>query len=277
MPLYENQRAHLIYCLRFQEYADVHRRFQGGCKLNRFRLVSALLLLFGLAVTRASATPSSTFWTPCVIDIQPAGITHLGIDNYYKVGSGEAFPTDIGPEWGANINSKISLEYGVDLLANQKDPLLFNAKFGYREGVLGKNAPALQIGLFDFGTNTKASATTPRTDYNVVYLVTGKTLPDGKTRIHAAGYYGNPGALVNGDGKTENTGWMLAFDRQLCKSGKWVLAGDYASGKNYIGGGGVGVYYYFTKDISLLTGPVWFNDKTINGDMKWTTQLDINF
>jgi len=56
-----------------------------------------------------------------------------------------------------------------------------------------------------------------------------------------------------------------------------VLAADYASGKNYIGGGGFGMYHYFTKDISLLTGPVWFNDHAINGQWKWTVQLDINF
>ena len=58
---------------------------------------------------------------------------------------------------------------------------------------------------------------------------------------------------------------------------KWVIAADYASGKNAIGGGGFGTYYYFTKDISLLTGPVWFNEKAINGATKWTTQLDLNF
>ena len=55
-----------------------------------------------------------------------------------------------------------------------------------------------------------------------------------------------------------------------------VLAADYASGNNVLGGGGVGVYYYFTKDISLLTGPVWFNEQDINGKWKWTIQLDIN-
>ena len=46
--------------------------------------------------------------------------------------------------------------------------------------------------------------------------------------------------------------------------------------KAKIGGGGVGLYYFFTKDISLLTGPVWFNEKEINGKWKWTLQLDIN-
>jgi hypothetical protein len=38
----------------------------------------------------------------------------------------------------------------------------------------------------------------------------------------------------------------------------------------------VGLYYYFTKNIDLLTGPVWFNDEGINGKWKWTVQLDIN-
>ena len=55
-----------------------------------------------------------------------------------------------------------------------------------------------------------------------------------------------------------------------------VFAADYASGKNAIGGGGFGFYYFFTKDISLLTGPVWFNDTDVNGRWKWTVQLDIN-
>jgi hypothetical protein len=49
-----------------------------------------------------------------------------------------------------------------------------------------------------------------------------------------------------------------------------------ASGKNFIGGG-VGLYVYFTPDIDLLMGPVWFHDARLNGDMKWTVQLDINF
>ena len=36
------------------------------------------------------------------------------------------------------------------------------------------------------------------------------------------------------------------------------------------------MYYYFTKDIFLLTGPMWFNDAGYNGSWKWTVQLDIN-
>lgn len=229
------------------------------------------IVLGVLVVGTAYATPSTTYWTPCVMDIQAAGVTHLGIDNYFRVGNNEAFPVDIGPGWGAHVTKKISAEYGFDVLANQSNPLFFNAKIGYREGVLGKNMPGIQLGLFDFGTKHHV------TDFNIAYLVLGKSLPDRKTRVHVAGYYGNPGTLRSGAGDRENTGWMIAMDHQMDKAGKWVLAADYASGKNYIGGGGVGVYYYFTKDISLLAGPMWFNDKIINGDMKWTTQMDINF
>jgi hypothetical protein len=77
---------------------------------------------------------------------------------------------------------------------------------------------------------------------------------------------------------------MAAFDRAFLptkdKEGnefsRIVLAADYATGKNAFGGGGAGVYYFFTKDISLLTGPVWFNEEAINGKWKWTVQLDIN-
>ena len=89
--------------------------------------------------------------------------------------------------------------------------------------------------------------------------------------------------LVDQDGDKSNTGFMAAFDHSFMpvkdKDGneyaKIVLAADYASGKSVISGGGVGVYYFFTKDISLLTGPVWFNGG-VNGKWKWTIQLDIN-
>ena len=29
--------------------------------------------------------------------------------------------------------------------------------------------------------------------------------------------------------------------------------------------------------IGLLVGPVWFNDRGLNGRMKWTAQTDITF
>ena len=231
------------------------------------------LILGAFAAGNISATPSTTYWTPCTMDIQPASVTHLGVDDYFRVGTTKdipQFPTDVGLTWGANLSSTVAAEYGVDLLSPSDDPLFFNAKIGYREKVLSKNAPALQIGFFNFGTRSGV------TNQNILYAVIGKTLPDGRTRVSASYYIGNGSVLRSSSGEKENAGYMVALDHQLVP-GKWVLAGDYASGRNAIGAGGIGIYYYLTKDISLLAGLVRFNDEGINGDTKWTTQLDVNF
>ncbi len=232
-------------------------------------VILAVLACAGVAL----ATPSTTYWTPCTIDIQPAGVTHLGIDDYFAVGSTKAvsqFATDLGLTFGANLPGKMAAEFGVDLLSPGANPLYFNAKIGYRENVISKNAPAIQLGFFNFGTKTNV------TNQNIAYLTIGKSLPDSRTRLAASYYVGNDSVLISGRGNKDGKGYMAAIDYALVP-GKIVLAGDYASGKNAIGGGGVGVYYYFTKDISLLAGPVWFNDSTVNGPTKMTLQLDVNF
>ena len=236
------------------------------------KLITIVLACCSLAAP-VLGTPSTTYWTPCTIDMQPAGVTHLGIDDYSTVGSTDSvpqFPTDFGLTFGANLGSKLSAEYGVDVLTPGAYPLYFNAKLGFRENVISKSAPAVQLGFFNFGTKNNV------TNQNIVYLTVGKSLPNGRTRVAASYYVGNDRVLRSSLGDKENTGYMVAFDHALVP-GKWVIAGDYASGKNAIGGGGAGVYYYFTKDISLLAGPVWFNDEGINGAAKLTLQLDVNF
>jgi hypothetical protein len=57
---------------------------------------------------------------------------------------------------------------------------------------------------------------------------------------------------------------------------KWKIVADYASGRNAIGGAGIGIRHYFTPDIYLLTGPVWFKDIDYNGRWKWSVQVFIN-
>ncbi|HYA03344.1 MAG TPA: hypothetical protein VEI04_09540 [Syntrophobacteria bacterium] len=237
------------------------------------------LLLSGIAY----ATPSTTYWTPMTPDIQSYGVLHVGIDNYFTVfrtahdGSG-SFPTDVGLTMGVLPFEKIQMEVGVDLLEPSDDPWFFNAKIGAPEGALAQWCPALQIGIFNVGTNEHV------TNQDVVYGVIGKTIPGIGGRLSAGPYIGNKDALRDGGGHKQNTGFMVAFDRGFVpvkdQSGneynRVVFAADYASGNNAIGGAGFGLYYYFTKDISLLTGPVWFNDEDINGKWKWTTQLDIN-
>jgi len=275
-------------------------------------LISSLVvvLLFGLYATSAHATPSTELWTPAIMDIQPFGVWHLGIDNYFTVGRGNssnvspvtgnslplAFPTDIGLTVGVLPFEKLNGEIGIDLLepvqfictrpdacTTVTDALLFNGKVGVPEGALFTESPGINVGIFNAGTVRHV------TNMNIVDLIVGKTIPV-VGRIHVGGYYGNPGSDLmhrggNPANSKENTGWMVAYDRGFWnvkdaagnEYSKFSLLADYASGRNFIGGGAVGIGINFTKDIDILTGPVWFNDQDINGRWKWTTQLDINF
>ncbi len=247
--------------------------------MKRVKMLAAAAAIVAMACGSAMATPSTTYWTPMTLDIQSYKVAHIGIDNYFSLNksanSGEtvALPTDIGLTIGVLPFEKIQMEVGVDANYPTSDPYSFNAKIGAPEDVLFKYSPALQVGIFGVGTKSKV------TDLNVVYGVIGKTIPL-LGRVSVGPYVGNKVAL----GGTDDVGFMVAIDHSFFPTkdaagneyNKVVLAADYASGKNYIGAGGVGVYYFFTKDIALLTGPVWFNEKALNGSWKWTTQLDIN-
>jgi hypothetical protein len=226
----------------------------------------------------------------------------------------DGFPTDVGLTVGVLPFEKFQMEVGIDglfpgtrvspVLRSMGSSLFFNAKMGTPEGAFfGSWFPAINVGIFDVGTKAEV------TDMNIVDLLIGKTLGD-FGRIHGGGYYGNPGSALmhqggckNGTsnvqfacsnlgapsdinrGRNQNSGGMVGYDYGFWKVkdkegneyNKWMFAADYASGKNFIGGGGFGMYHFFTKDISLLTGPVWFNEHAINGGWKWTVQLDINF
>jgi len=250
--------------------------------MKRLRF-AVLTMIMGIVMAGvAYATPSTTYWTPMTTDIQPYGVLHLGVDSYFTVfrkaaNGGGSFPTDFGLTMGVLPFEKLQMEIGVDLLESSDYPLYFNAKIGSPEDTLFKGSPALYLGLFNAGTKKDV------TNQNIFFGAIGKTIP-GLGRIAAGPYIGNKKALVDKDGKKENTGIMVSFDRGFIpvkdnagnEYSKLVFAADYASGKNALGGGGFGLYYFFTKDISLLTGPVWFNEEAINGKWKWTIQLDIN-
>ena len=239
-----------------------------------FRNALITLGLFVMISVSAFATPSTTYWTPCVIDVQSYSKWHITYDSYFTVGKNGTekgdFPTDVGLTVGVLPFKKLNLEVGFDLIEPTDDPIYFNGKLGVPEGSLFKGSPALNLGIFNVGTKKKT------TDYNIVYFLIGRTLPFNLGRLHAGYYNGNGKTLKSASGEKENNGFMMGYDKYIYKD-KIMLAADYASGKNVIGGGGVGLYYFFTKDITLLVGPVWFNDQDLNGAMKWTIQLDINF
>ena len=68
--------------------------------LKKSGAAASLCAVLFLAST-AFATPSTTFWTPMTPDIQPFGVIHLGIDNYFRTKNGSEefangqFPTDL--------------------------------------------------------------------------------------------------------------------------------------------------------------------------------------
>lgn len=250
-------------------------------KMNGMMVAGVLGMVLGMG-GMAGATPSTTYWSPATTDIQPYRQVHLGIDDYFTVGrkaakGGGDFPTDVGLTVGVLPFDKIQMEVGVDMLESSDDPLYFNAKIGTPEASMCAYSPAINVGIFNVGTKKNV------TDQNVVYGLLGKTFPV-LGRVFAGGYTGNGDVLVDAKGESDKSGFMVGMDHGFMtvkdakgeEFSRWVIAADYMSGNNALGAWGGGVYYYFTKYISVLTGPVFFNEKAINGEWKWTTQLDVN-
>lgn len=235
-------------------------------------LVTAVLLC---VCGPALGTPSSVIWTFCTMNFQPPNTTRVGVDTFFGIGSNQPDRTDqlsidVGPEWGYNLGDKGALEVGFDVVSSPSPTWFYaNFKIGYPENRIASSAPALEIGVFGLGT--KSSVNNQR---DIVQFIVGKTL--GKVQFSASYYVGNAAALKSSSGATENDGYMVSLLAPVVPC-KWSVGADYCSGENIIGGGGLGAFYFFTKDISLMAGPVWYNDKGLNGSTKATVQFDINF
>jgi len=239
------------------------------------KIMSTLFFVGILGVATVHATPSTTYWTTAVIDVQPYKVWHLGIDNYFTMTSKGAdkaindLSTDVGLTVGVLPYEKLNLEVGLDYLEGTNYPLYFNFKFGTPEGALFPGSPGLALGMWNIGTKSDV------TNYNIIHGMIGKTIPQ-IGRVHIGAYSGNKDLLKSSTGEEEATGFMIGWDRWLVKD-KFMLAADYASGDNAVGGGGFGLYWFFAPNASMLMGPVFFNDDGVNGEWKWTTQLDVNF
>src|SRR3989442_2317048 len=218
-------------------------------------------------------------------------------------GQGAALPTDVGLTVGVLPFEKLNMEVGIDYLGpatfahptlrSMGSSVLFNAKLGTPEGAfLGSWFPAFNVGIFNVGTKSQV------TSMNIVDFLVGKTL-GAFGRIHGGGYHGSAGSGLmreNGckpyapagspflcaagqSGKSQNSGGMVGYDYGFWKVkdkegneyNKWVLAADYASGKNYIGGGGLWVLSSITLVTTLLTGAGWVLEplpqRPLNGDV----------
>src|SRR6185503_19706856 len=157
------------------------------------------LIAFSFSI--AQATPSSTFWTPMTLDIQSAGVFHIGVDNYFTTfkkfdDGGGMFPTDAGLTVGILPYQKVQMEVGIDYLEASDYPIFFNAKIGSPQDALFKGSPALELGIFNVGTKKDV------TNQNIVQIVVGKSIPS-FGRISAGPYFGNGEVLRSGEGKKE--------------------------------------------------------------------------
>ena len=87
----------------------------------RVARMAALLFVLLLVANTTFATSSTTFWTSMTPDIQPYGVFHLGIDNYFRVSAPHdpSFFTDFtAPTVGVLPFTKIQMEVGVNYMAN---------------------------------------------------------------------------------------------------------------------------------------------------------------
>ena len=254
-------------------------------------MVAGGLLLVGTGV--ANATPSTQIWIPST-DIQSFNVWHLGLDNYLRTSGtshftpGQRDPNvyDGGLTVGVLPFDKVQMEVGADYIAygNGYDdyPLYFNAKVAIPENALVTNMPALAIGGYGFGTNSKKDSPV-RTDQNVIYGLVAKTLPalgavPSLGRLSAGYYVGNDEVLLGTDGNKANDGVLLSWDRTMSEiSDKLWLAVDYMGGGNVLSALSFGASWAFSKNVSVILGYDIYEEKALAGANTFTTQLDINF
>jgi hypothetical protein len=255
---------------------------------GRFGIARAAiaLVVVGGAPGWAWATPSSTYWAPSLASCQAKGVPHVTYDTYYGKGTpppgagSPTYPIDTGLTMGVLPWSKLQGEIGYDVLLPSDNPVFFflNAKLCTPEGSLFKGSPAFGGGIYNLGFHDNV------TNYNVLYFVGQKTLPIGGY-VSLGVYHGtNDTLFTNTDGKIAKTGALIGWVSPDIKVGltglqKINIAADVQTGKNVLGGGGLGAYFYFNDYVSLLIGPVFYADRALqpgHAGHLWTTQLDID-
>jgi hypothetical protein len=234
----------------------------------------------------AMATPSTTYWAPSVATCQAKYVPHVTYDTYYGKGTpppgagAPTYPIDTGLTMGVLPWDKVQAEVGYDVLLPSANPVaaFLNGKVCTPESSLFKGSPAIGAGIYNAGFHKDI------TGYNALYLAFQKSLPVGGY-ISAGLYHGMSDTLfTNSDGKVVKTGALLGWASPDVKIGvkgleKLVFAADIQTGKNVLGGGGVGVYAFFNDYVSLLVGPVFYTDNKLQpggSHHLWTTQLDVD-
>jgi hypothetical protein len=245
------------------------------------KLVRALAAVAcAAAASRTLATPSTVFWTPATPYTQPVLVPHLTYDTY--VAEQGMLANDYGLTVGILPLEKLQGEIGLDVFYSgyTADWIQLNGKLTLPENAFGGWSPGLSVGIMNAGFKTGVS------DYDLLYGTIGKTTPVGALAV--GGYYGagSTSLWTNSDGKEVRGGFMASWtspDIVLDLPGlqKIVFMADGASGKNWFGAAGAAIGLYFTPAIDVLTGPVFFVDRTYyrdtyGPDWMWSVQLDVD-
>lgn len=250
---------------------------------TRFMRISFITLAFIVrAPGTAAATPSTNYWAPTTTGVQGFGVLHLTYDSY--VATDAMYPIDLGLTIGVLPWSAVQAEVGVDVLYPTLDadgegmsvPVYLNGKLGGAEDVAFPWQPAWSVGIYNLGFESDV------TDYDLLYALIGHTIP-GAGAASIGGYYGlNEDLMTSSGGDKAQAGLLAGYFSppiDLPVIDHINLTADVQTGENGFGGGGAGVYLYFTPAISLLTGPVFFfdPDKQPGGNSwMWTAQLDVD-
>ena len=244
-------------------------------------LEAVVLVAVLLGARSARATPSTVLWTPVTTYTQPFLVPHLTYDSY--VAEKSFISNDYGLTLGVSPSDKLLAEVGFDIFQPGRFNDLFqvNGKITLAEGAFGAWQPGVSAGIMNVGFKKDVS------NYDLMHLDVGKAFPFGT--IAVGGYYGAGSKLLwtGSDGAVNRGGVMASYtspDLVLNLTGlqKINAFGDFATGNNWFGGGGVGVGLYPTSTVDVLFGPVWFFDSKLakglyGADMVWTLQLDIDF
>lgn len=262
------------------------------------KAITAATLL--ASATLAGATPSTVVWTPATTYTQPFLVPHVTYDTYF--GEQVLYPVDLGLTVGViPPNAWVEGEVGVDAFYplsatpakdessgpgafETKNAFQLNGKLSLKEGALHAHAPGLSVGIMNAGLTKDLN------DYNILYAVVGKTLGAFGT-VTAGVYQGNDKLLLSipdpasGDEpKKDETGFLASYASPKLPVGRAglkdvALGVDYQSGDSAFGALAAAAVLYFTDAVSLLTGPVFFNNEhaALNGkQLAWTVQLDVD-
>ncbi|HET7786277.1 MAG TPA: hypothetical protein VFL36_09915 [Myxococcales bacterium] len=246
-------------------------------------------LAIALCALAARATPTTTVWAPSTTAIQPFLTPHLTYDTYFwrrgSAGSTSSaiYPVTTGLTMGVLPFDNLQLEVGFDLLLPADNPLLLNAKLGIPEDRLLKWMPSFAIGIMGVGTKG-TTATQLGTDYDMLYAQAQHSLPFGGF-VSVGGYYGlQPRLYLSSAGDEQRAGFIGgAGSPDIVVDLPWLqkvtLTADVQTGKNTFGAAAGALNLFFTDKISVLMGPVYFFDRSLqpgSSQVMWTMQLDID-